>query len=128
MREILFRGKQIHSKGEWVYGSLFQTKNCISMWSEELKDNVEVDPATVGQYTGLQDKNRKKIFEGDIIKGEGSKAKPDTFVIRWSAGTCGFCAGEGKSVWPNLNQSTVDRYEVVGNIYDHDNPELLEVK
>lgn len=85
-----------------------------------------VDPATVGQCTGLTDKNGVKIFEGDIIRGEGSKAKTDNFVVRWSEPCCGFSAGEGKRTWPNLNQATINGYEVIGNI--NDNPELLEKK
>lgn len=81
-----------------------------------------VDPATVGQYTGLTDKNGVKIFEGDVIRGCGAQAKPDNFVIRWSGPCCGFTAGDGKRVWPALNQVTISGYKVIGNIYD--NPEL----
>ena len=101
---------------DWTKESYFPT--------EAVKNYV--DPGTVGRYTGLTDKNGKKIFEGDIIKGIGVGAKTDCFVIRWSDAICGFTAGEGKRVWPNLNQATVNGYEVIGNI--HDNPELLEVQ
>lgn len=139
-REVLFRGKRVDN-GEWVYGvPLFDWATCSLKcenqhngelltffgWNDCFHeyDEFEVNPATVGQYTGLTDKNGVKIFEGDIISGEGSRGKKDNFVIRWSVPCCGFTAGQGKRVWPNLNQATVSSYEVIGNI--HENPELLE--
>lgn len=133
--EILFRGKRMDN-GRWVYGDLRQDADLIHMyingWTHYTEDReierspfeYEVDPATVDQYTGLTDKKGENVFEGDIITGEGSRCKPDKFVIRWSAAICAFTAGEGKRVWPSLNQATISAYEIVGNI--HDNPELLE--
>lgn len=129
-REILFRGKR-EDNGEWLYGDLGQVNSDEGAYTIIFSENYKefgfglVDSATVGQYTGLIDKAGKRIFEGDIIRGPGNRMKTDVFVIRWSVPSCGFSAGEGKRVWPNLNQATVDGYEVVGNI--HDNPELLEV-
>ena len=83
MREIIFRGKRIDN-GEWVYGSLFVGfKKCyicpeaIAMYNFDgalcLGGFVEVDPSTIGQYTGLKDTHGQRIFERDIIKADNGK-------------------------------------------------------
>ena len=123
MREILFRGKRLDN-GEWIEGSLW-------LYGEDARiDGAldfseyfwhKVDPATVGQYTGLIDKNGKRIFEGDVLKKRGSGKE------RWLVS---FCEGAFEVVGPLCSGSfrddySADNFEVVGNI--HDNPELLEV-
>ena len=145
MREILFRGKRVDS-GEWVQGCLvfIEASNvkttdgkinksvcCITKpyFPFEITvndaDNLDlalyrIIPETVGQYTGLTDKNGKKIFEGDIVdilteNGEigviayndgGFLVEADTFCVTFQ---------------DNINGTDV---EIIGNI--HDNPELLE--
>lgn len=69
MREILFRGKRIDN-GEWVYGDLVQSPaHCVVQIYEQnlCGDNFAIDPSTVGQYTGLTDKNDRKIFENGYM-------------------------------------------------------------
>ena len=124
MREILFRGKLI-STGKMVYGYLLQIAEETRIYSTldfpHGTDWFLVDPSTVGQYTGLTDKNGTKIFEGDVVqahfRNNHSKQK---FRVLFD---------DGMFLFDN-NCVKVPKYEiyamkVIGNI--HDNPELLEV-
>ena len=126
MREILFRGKR-KDNGKWVeghYGEYYSGKenvSCISISKETISGSLcyDVIPETVGQYTGLTDKNGTKIFEGDILH-----AAQGDFVVRWSESICSFVAGEKERMRPCMNSGTMNCCEVIGNIFD--NPELLE--
>ncbi|MBQ9165660.1 MAG: hypothetical protein IJX71_01835 [Oscillospiraceae bacterium] len=125
MREILFRGK-LHS-GEWAYGNLVVSKNGIAIITPDdtpLGKYGQVAPETVGQYTGLEDKNGKRIFEGDIVRHYNCGKKPDKYdtgVIFFEATSCAFMrTTEMEAVL--LRISKYCEYEVVGNIYDNPEP------
>ena len=134
MREILFRGKRIDN-GEWVEGNLFVPDKVdfrkppteILMGIDTVRICYEVDPETVGQYTGLKDKNGKRVFEGDICQHEKTGR---TISVSWHGTMAGY-------VWSKRIEDSHlfdfgelfrvhDKYAVIGNI--HDNPELLEVR
>jgi uncharacterized phage protein (TIGR01671 family) len=151
VREIIFRGKRIDT-GEWVYGGFHKhqkyTPSPIIPKGEEPKEpecaclviesgfsdwnmpkpilGHEVDPATVGQYTGICDRNKVKVFDGDILQdSEG------TYVIHWLEGDARFIAIAADSYIFGDRDEAGEAWdlvwgycEVIGNI--HENPELLE--
>lgn len=122
MREILFRGKK--DNGEWVEGNygFFKSTNgkekLCHITTEEGRA-IRVDGNTVGQYTGLTDKNGKKIFEGDILKIDGS-----IYCVKFHNGTFGVVVKNGgyAGAIPKVANYVQDFVEIIGNIYD--NPEL----
>lgn len=130
MREILFRGKR-KDNGEWICGDLLQDVEsgiCAIVSYVNLGGNIHdlsescifaVIPETVGQYTGLTDKNGVKIFEGDIVQ-----AFDYIYVIMWDSVRAMFYLRDP------ISRVSADFYNyfasdliVIGNIYD--NPELL---
>lgn len=125
-REILFRGKRVDN-GEWVIGSLVKMGPAGYVHYFILPDyasafyDIEVDPATVCQDTGLTDKNGVKIFEGDIISYNKSKevVRFDT-SIRIPCFTTGIGSGSSTARHP---YKISKRHMVIGNV--HDNPEIL---
>ena len=142
MREILFRGKRKNGRGEWIYGNVNYYPN-LNRWFIRLHPSLnavptiedEVIPDTVGQYTGIIDKNGKKIFEGDIVK-EFFWPK-NIGVVSFEKGS--FCSGMESFygwIYKGVDGRTENRelydsgdydcapLEVIGNIYD--NPELLK--
>lgn len=126
MREILFRGKRIDS-GEWVYGTMYKIAidiNPFILTGGKRGCSYQVDEETVGQYTGLKDKNGTRIFEGDIVRcGTGRICKVTFFI---SPGVSGFdlVPIDGFDAPPPHRWSLFSDTEVIGNITD--NPELLE--
>lgn len=136
MREILFRGKRIDN-GEWIQGFLSKSRNteekpallkfCIDYEENGVMYSAIVDPETIGQYTGLTDKNGKRIFEGDIIKHYNRKDDStifDTGRVFWRGEYARFLRTSEDECKYFLIEDMSCPYEVIGNIYD--NPELLK--
>lgn len=115
-REIKFRGKTID--GLWEYGSLWIEKGKYYINGTD-NNWWEVIPETVGQFTGLYDKNGKEIYEGDILS---PRDRDVLFVVIWDNDTASF-KFKGRYGVYEIDESILS-LEIVGNI--HDNPELLE--
>lgn len=124
-REIIFRGYRKH-QDEWAYGSLIVSDDCTSIWSNDLIDDVEVIPETVGQYTGLNDKNGKRIFEGDIVKFDYNIGNLGRFArILFEDGEYRYRVFTNADDLYNCRIcGENDICCVIGNI--HENPELLK--
>ena len=146
MREILFMGKDFSGviNHNWCFGSLdtIEDDRAIIIYSDRFgnKCRIFVDPSTVGEYTGLKDKNGQRIFEGDIVKNEWCFIKGNSIVRfgeyksldssnDYQCGHLGFYLEHIS----DFNKRTVrkdimyfaNKCEIIGNI--HDNPEMLEV-
>ncbi len=124
-REILFRGKRIDDEyGLWAEG-LLSAEDEITQWDNYGWDVYQIDPATVGQYSGRTDRDGTRIFEGDIVNGLFLYAMPIKGVCAFHEGAFGLewdRAGY-KEFTPFTSTCNVD-YVVLGNI--HDNPGLME--
>lgn len=127
MQEIEFRGKDDSGivNHDWLYGSLDNTDPqfpkimyCDRFWNV---CSVIVTPETIGQYTGLKDKNGKKIYEGDIVKAYFAY-KTIICVVKWI--DCHYVIQSVKDHNYTYSLSQSFELEVIGNI--HDKPELLE--
>ena len=138
MREIKFRGKSFDT-GEWVYGDYHKRAegvHCIIKMEPDENGKVvyavhQAVPDTIGQFTGLHDKNGKEIYEGDIVKwiltmpeigingGYEEYHTEEIGEIKWDAGALQL----GEYCAAGFAYESEDYAEVLGNI--HDNPELL---
>ena len=145
-REIKFRGKS-KSTGEWVEG-YYVGDNTIIAYNEVVYDMGFIDtspchdcyPGSIGQFTGFYDKNGKKIYEGDILRGDeypfNCDGKDNYFAaIVWADNVCGFyritlknpnstVRGISHGNSEQLDEEDIKSFEVIGNITD--NPELLK--
>lgn len=147
MRENMgiYRGKR-KDTGEWVEGNLIESDNShypmvlighvitsrdkhTNALSFDGFDLCEVDPSTVGQYTGLRDKNGKRIFEGDMVSTDIERPY---LIVEFRDGCFMFNCNDGGEDYYDImlpilkDPQSVYKYgEVIGDI--HDNPELLEV-
>lgn len=128
-REILFRGKRIDN-GEWVEGMYLYIKGHTypSIFDMEGFSHIIITK-TVGQFTGLLDKNGNKIFEGDIVRRFNSKEQEVMrYAVKWNTDCCMFVLMSEYTYLGEYDSDFTVFYgedlEVVGNI--HDNPELLK--
>lgn len=144
MRTIKFRGKFVYANSDgrliWIYGSLFQTDTLHNVGKAKIFktvtydgtiDNNEVILGTVGQFTGVVDRNGVEIYEGDIIQTYDSKGKPILHEVYYLENEARFAT---KLIgYENLNEGSLSQkwinelgFEVIGNIFD--NKELLQNK
>lgn len=142
MREILFRGQtrrygeKVRMNGEkvksnWVYGGIFPNNRggdfSIIYQQEPTIEKFTVYSDTVGQYTGLTDKNGTKIFEGDILEFTDGDDEKIPYLVVWDDFFSSWHIAQNgdRNFWDDFADFESERFEVIGNI--HDNPELLEV-
>ena len=130
MREIKFRGYDLERK-EWVYGYfiLFGDKAYIVEYGKPgiPAQYIEVNPKTVGEYTGLKDKNSKEIYEGDIVKWKDDfNKKEEVGRVFWHQPNSSFAIVGNLHIAkiPYLEEDKNSDIEIIGNIYE--NKDLLK--
>ena len=124
MREIKFRGKRTDN-GEMWYGDLSHHttgKVFIKDIKKGINGTFEVVFNTIGQFTGLYDKNDKEIYEGDIVSL--NKDLLGSYVVRYDSKNARFSMYRDNYEQAGFNLETMKNYEVIGNVYD--NPELTK--
>lgn len=132
-RAIKFRGKSVDTH-EWVYGDFCEPCNVVfevGPEGDEFWDDHSVDEKTVGQFTGLFDKDGNEVYEGDIfefvwIDGHGKKRQVNHYKVVWNQRFARFepvCVDE-KDRWALYDLIVLSKSKIIGNIFD--NPELVK--
>ena len=144
MREIKFRGKAT-AGDKWTFGHLMFWAGNYQIWETEKNGethNYQVIPETVGQFTGLHDKNGNEIYEGDAVRivfnqnansysGSNVNLTEHICIVEYNAAMAGFCLRNTTDKTPNKHNFKVisfnhyrlrDVKEIIGNI--HENPQL----
>ena len=129
MREILFRGKTLIS-GRWIAGDLRQwSSGNVGICDRSTNWTYKVDPDTVGQYTGLKDKDGKPIFEGDVLRFYSDYTNEfmgNPCIARYGVFNCTCCEGVYGWYFEGGDIRDHNLHAVIGNM--HDNPELMEAR
>lgn len=118
MREILFRGKRKDDK-QWVFGDLEHNGNRVPKWV----DGQVIDQSTIGQFTGLTDKNGQKVFEGDMVVSYDLFGSVDACgIVNWNDLFCAWHIGKN-----SMYGNRIATYEVIGNIHDSHEPHTVKM-